>query len=484
MIKILDSTLREGELLSGLYFNRENRIEIAEALAEVGTPRIELPLVYPQRKGKTEDIKSVVTSLQDNYGKTAVLHFRAYKPDVELSQGYDAKGCALYMAPTYLHRTGKFHGLKKQRVIDIFIETLELARSHGYTYRRAVLEDVSRFYNTQERTNEDSYFFLKNLLDTVKGAGATIVSIPDTSGILPPNYCISFIQKISKLTKLPLACHFHNDYGNALANALQAITLPKVEEIHVSILGIGARNGITDHYEFVANLEDLLHIPSGQKREKIRWLYQVFSETTRIPIPWTHPLSPKCFVEKAGTHQSQVVHDPSGYIPRKKLEYDSSADVLFEAGQLMSKKVVELLFQIAARDLPNDVTPSPNLIKEITETIAARSALKEHEISPWEVKEIIQLKAGMNIPIEKVQRVIRGGEYIYIMLKLLPQFRASELIHEVISWKEVERIDETYGDVDAIIFTRLKDANGIDVLDKLRSRFKQVIFKATTLPIE
>lgn len=485
MIKILDSTLREGELLPGLYFSRKSRIRIAEALAEVGTSRIELPLVYPQRRGKTEDIKSVVSTVQESYGKTAVLQFRAYKPDVELSQGYDAKGCALFMAPTYLHRIGKLHGLKRQQVIDIFVETLELARSYGYTYRRAVLEDISRFDNPQERTKEDSYNFLGSILYAVKEAGATIVSIPDTSGILPPSRCVPFIQKITKLTDLPLACHFHNDYGNALANALQAVTIPKVEEIHVTILGIGARNGITDHYKFIANLEDLLHIPSGEKREKIRWLYQIFSENTGIPIPWAHPLAPQCFVEKAGTHQSQAIKHPSGYIPRKKLEYDSfSVEVLYEAGQLMSKKVVERLFQIAARDLPHDFEPSPGLIKEITETIAARSTLKQREVSPWEVKEIIQLKTSVDIPIEKIQQVIKGGDYAYIMLKLLPKFRASELIREVITWKEVERIDETYGDIDAIIFTQLKDANGVDVTDKLRNRFKHVILKTTTLPIE
>jgi len=128
MVTILDTTLREGELQPGVYFSRESRTKIAEALAKVGTPRIELPLVYTQRGGKIEDIKDTVTAIQENYGKTAILQFRAYKPDVELSQGYDAKGCALYMAPTNLHRIGKLHGLNQQRVIDIFIETLELAK--------------------------------------------------------------------------------------------------------------------------------------------------------------------------------------------------------------------------------------------------------------------------------------------------------------------------------------------------------------------
>ncbi|MEM3049063.1 MAG: hypothetical protein QXK72_07625, partial [Candidatus Bathyarchaeia archaeon] len=221
------------------YFNKEARIRIAEALAEIGTPRIEFPLLYPQRGGNPDDVKAAVSVVQENYGKTAVLQYRAYKADVELSQSYDAKGCALFMAPTSLHRKGKFHGLERQKVIDTFVETLDLAKEAGFIYRRVTFEDISRFGSPEEREEEDTEEYLQRLLKAVREAGATLVSIPDTSGILPQTRCLPFINEVAKLTDLPLACHFHNDYGNALANSLQAATSPRVEEIHVSILGLG-----------------------------------------------------------------------------------------------------------------------------------------------------------------------------------------------------------------------------------------------------
>ncbi len=478
MVIILDTTLREGELHPGVYFNKESRVRIAEALAEVGTPRIEFPLVYPQRGGNLEDVRAAVATVQENYGKTAVLQYRAYRPDVELSQAYDAKGCALFMAPTSLHRKGKFHGLEQEKVIDIFVETLELAKESGFTYRRVTFEDISRFDNPEERATEDTREYLQKLLHAVKEAGATVVSIPDTSGILSQDRCLPFIKEVAKLTDLPLACHFHNDYGNALANALQAATFPKVEEVHVSILGLGTRNGITDHYEFVANLEDLVHIKTEEKREKLRWLYDVFSEATGIPLPWTHPLAPQCFIEKAGTHQSQVIQDAAGYIPRKKLEFDAKEGVRFEAGLLMSKRVIERLLQCTGNSIPSSV------IEEVTEAVAARSGLKQRELSPWEVREIIHYKTGLDVPIEKVQRVVRGEERSYIMLRLLPQFPAYELVREVGRWKEVEHVDEVYGDVDVVILARSRDSEGNATVDKLRNRFKDAIIKTTTLPVE
>ena len=483
MVTILDTTLREGELQPGVYFTKESRIRIAEALAEIGTPRIEFPIIYPNRGGKIEDVKAAVERVQENYSKTAVLQFRAYRPDLELAQSYDAKGVALFMAPTSLHRKGRFRGMEQQKVIDTFAETLELAKNMGFTYRRATLEDVSRF-DSREENSEDNLDFLSRLLRAVRDAGATVVSIPDTSGILPQNRCIPFIDTVSKLTDQPLACHFHNDYGNALANALQAATHPKVEEIHVSILGLGTRNGITDHYEFVANLEDLLHQKSGETREKMRGLYETFSEATGIQVPWTHPLAPQCFVEKAGTHQSQVIRDPAGYIPRLKLLHDAQSEAKFEAGSLMSKHIVEHILSLAGQDSPEGFNPSPNTVAEVTETIAARSALRHREVSPWEVQEIIRSKAGVEIPIERIRRVIHGTDRVYVLLKLRPQFPSNELVDEVGSWKGVEQINEVYGDIDIILLAQRVDASGVEVVDRLRNRFKDEIMNTVTLPVE
>jgi len=486
MVTILDTTLREGELQPGVYFTKESRLRVAEALAEVGTPRIEFPIIYPNRGGEVEDIKAAVQRVQDNYSKTAVLQFRAYRPDVELAQAYDAKGAALFMAPTSIHRKGRFRGMEQEKVIDTFVETLELAKSLGFTYRRATLEDVSRFDSPQEEGSEDSLDFLSRLLKAVRDAGATVVSIPDTSGILSQNRCLPFINTVSRLTSQPLACHFHNDYGNALANALQAATHPRVEEIHVSILGLGARNGITDHYEFVANLEDLLHQDCGEERSRLRWLYDTFSETTGIQVPWTHPLAPQCFVEKAGTHQSQVIRDPAGYIPRPKLLYDAQSEAKFEAGSLMSKHVVERLLD-ASQDLSSSFTTRPSsqtMVAEITEAIAARSALRHREVSPWEVQEIVRSITSVEIPIERVRRLIHGNDRVYILLKLRPQFSSNELVEEVESWKGVEHVNEVYGDIDVIILSERVGAEGVEFVDKLRNRFKDAIVSTVTLPVE
>jgi 2-isopropylmalate synthase len=477
MVVILDTTLREGELHPGVYYTGEARKTVSRALAEVGTPRIEFPLVYPARGGNTNEVKEAVSELQQNYTKSmAVLHARAVREDVDLANSYDAKGCGIYMAATGIHRRGKFHGIGQQEVVDRFIDVLEFMKSCGFIYRRATIEDVSRFTVPEERSDEDTLDFLRNLLHAIQSAGATIIGIPDTSGILPQTHCKLFIQEISEMVAIPLACHFHNDYGNALGNALQAATVPSVEEINVSILGLGTRNGITDHYELVANLEDLHNTQTGERREKMRWLYDTFVNATGVPYPLTHPLSPCCFVEKAGTHQAQAVNNPRGYIPQKKIEYDSNHTILFEAGQLMSKQIVLKLLE--------EHTINRESVVAITNTIAARSAVRKRNVSPWEVQEIISAQSGIDIPIETIRSLIHDSDLAYILLTLTPQSPVSELINEVDNWKEVERADEVYGNVDVIIMTKMTDCEGNVVVDKIRNRFKNMIVKTVTLPVD
>jgi isopropylmalate/homocitrate/citramalate synthase len=475
MITVLDSTLREGELQPGVYFTRGSRLVVGKGLAEIGTKRIEFPIVYPNRGESIEDIKSVTDEIQRCYSDvTTILQIRAHRDDIDVARKYDVGGCAIYQAPTEMHRRDKFRGLEQDKLVENFVNMLSLLKDYGFEYRRATLEDASRFVS-EERGQQDTFEFLGRLLGTVERAGATVISIPDTSGILPPSKCAQFINEVKKFTRAPLACHFHNDYGNALTNALIAAGVPGVEEVHVSILGLGARNGITDHYEFIATLHDLQGVDCGERRDQFRPLYERFEQVTGVPIPWRHPLSHQCFTEKAGTHQSQVVRDPKGYIPSKKVDYDSKGTIRFEAGQLMSTRIVNELLD--GHDVGAEAKDS------VVTTIAGRSALRRRPVSPWEVREIVREKAGVDLPIDKVSRVIRGSDFTYILVKMVPQYTTAKMLEELSLWPEIETVDEVYGEADLILLTRLKDASGTDVVDKIRARFKDGIIKTVTLPV-
>jgi len=475
MVVILDTTLREGELHPGVYYTAEARKTIGLALAEVGTPRIEFPIVHPSRGGLIQDIKSVIEAVRESYGNVElIVQCRALREDIENAANYNADGCGVFLAATQEHRMAKFGGLSRDEATRRFVEAIELLKSYGFKYRRAVIEDASRFF-TAETKEEDTLQFLFSLVKSVYAAGATVVSIPDTSGISIHRSISDIIQTTKKETNAPLAGHFHNDYGNSLPNAIEAV-LAGVDEIHVSIYGLGSRNGITDHYELVANLEDLYGVRVGERRSGFMNLYQTFHRMTGIPIPWRHPLSSLARTEKAGTHQAQVVLSPVGYVPRKKFEHDFRGQASFEAGQLMSKRVVDEILK--NYDVGEEVRD------EIVVAVAERSALKARKLSPMEVGDIIEAKSGISIPRETIARTIRGLEYAYLLIKLRPQYPVRRIMDEVSGWDEVERVDEVYGDVDMVLLTQLRDLEGKDVVDKIRKKFSEGIIDIAALILE
>ncbi|MEM2592305.1 MAG: hypothetical protein QXI60_06950, partial [Thermofilaceae archaeon] len=170
--KILDTTLREGELYK--RFKREVRVKIAELLARVGVDRIELTIDYPPRTTR-EDVEAVIEALR-SYDVEIVLHGRAYRQDVEAAAKYDAEGVGVYLAPTSLHRRFKLGGMSFEEAKRRLEEAMELAASYGFKYRRATIEDASRYYLGEDGGIES----LARLVDDLGEAGATVVSVPDT----------------------------------------------------------------------------------------------------------------------------------------------------------------------------------------------------------------------------------------------------------------------------------------------------------------
>ncbi|MCD6313280.1 MAG: hypothetical protein J7L79_05700, partial [Thaumarchaeota archaeon] len=234
MPAILDTTLREGELYK--RFGSETRAKLAECLAEVGVDRIELTVDYPPRT--TQRDVEVVLEVLRSYDVEVVLHGRAYRRDVEAAAKYDVEGIGVYLAPTEIHRRFKLGGIGFEEARRRLIEALDFAKSYGFRYRRATVEDASRYYFGEDGGLET----LAGLVEDLGEAGATVVSVPDTCGSLTPPQARDFFQKLRSTCKTPLSAHFHNDYGYASANTVEA-ALAGAAELHVSILGIGDRNG-------------------------------------------------------------------------------------------------------------------------------------------------------------------------------------------------------------------------------------------------
>jgi len=101
-IRILDSTLREGEQHPGVSFTNKQRIQIAWMLDYFGVDQIEIsPVVSNDHKEATKTI------IKQGLKADIVSHGRALKQDIDTSLDCDAKWCAAYLGISDIHLKDK-----------------------------------------------------------------------------------------------------------------------------------------------------------------------------------------------------------------------------------------------------------------------------------------------------------------------------------------------------------------------------------------
>lgn len=432
-VVLLDTTLREGELYRPLKLSA--KIVIAEALLEAGLKRVELTLAYPPRT-TPEDLKKIL-SILNNHGAEPVIHCRACREDVENAGKHDAWGIAIYVALSKIHIKHKFDKYSDEEILRKLIEAIELSRETGFKYIRATIEDASRIYL------EEDVERLAEIINVLEDAGATMISIPDTSGLLTPSLSREFFHELKKRTQAPLSAHFHNDYGYASANTVEAV-LAGANEAHVSILGIGDRNGIADLYEVTAALSDIHKIELGIKRESLKKLYQIFSRLSGIRIPARHPLSDEARTIRAGVHQYMTTKAPEGYLPKMKLQYDFDSP-LYEVTPFVSKRLVEKLL--------NGYHLDSEKIRELAEYIGAEASRQGGKLSIERLQQILS-QMGLSISHEKIKEYF-GCVRAYVLLKVRDRQLIEPLIEELAKWKEVELIQEVSGYSDLLLMVKM-----------------------------
>src|SRR5207249_10078218 len=101
-IRILDSTLREGEQHPGVTFSNKQRIQIAWMLDYFGVDQIEIsPVVSSDHKEATKTI------IKQGLRADIVAHVRALKEDVDIALDCDATWMATYLGISDIHMKDK-----------------------------------------------------------------------------------------------------------------------------------------------------------------------------------------------------------------------------------------------------------------------------------------------------------------------------------------------------------------------------------------
>jgi homocitrate synthase NifV len=296
-IKIVDTTLRDGEQTAGVVFSKTEKVQIAKMLDELGVHQIEAGI--PVMGGDEEEaIKAIVKAGL----KASIMGWnRAVIGDIEASLRCGVDAVAISISTSDIHIKYK---LRKTRewVLENMVKACEYAKKEGL-YVSVNAEDASR-------TDID---FLLQFARLAKEAGADRLRFCDTVGILEPFSTYEIVKRIIDEVGIPVEMHTHNDFGMATANTLAGIRAG-AKYVGVTVNGLGERAGNAALEEVVMALKYIYNLDLGIKTFKLKEICEYVAKASARELPVNKAIVGKnIFAHESGIHADGVLKYPKTY---------------------------------------------------------------------------------------------------------------------------------------------------------------------------
>jgi len=298
-IKILDTTLRDGEQTPGVSLTPESKLRIAQRLDELGVDIIEAGFAAVS-EGEMNAVKLIAEA-----GLKAEICScsRGTKGDIDSVVKSGADSIHLVIPTSDIHIDWKLKKTREQ-VLKITEDCVKHAKNCGLIVELSA-EDASR----SDRN------YLKKVFTTGIEAGADRVVACDTVGILTPEKSYEFYHDLVSSLSVPVSVHCHNDFGMAVANSIAALRAG-CSEVHCTINGLGERAGNASLEEIVVSLKALYNIDTTIKTELLYSTSQLVSRLTGVPVqPNKAIVGENAFTHESGIHTQGLLENPITYEP-------------------------------------------------------------------------------------------------------------------------------------------------------------------------
>jgi len=192
----------------------------------------------------------------------------------------------------------------REEVLEMTREAVEHVKDHG----------VRCMFSPMDATRTD-FEYLAKIIEVAHEAGADIVNIPDTVGVIRPTAMYRLISALREEVEVPYDVHTHDDFGLAAANALAGIEAGAVQ-CQVSVNGIGERAGNAALEEVLMSLESIYDVDTGIDTTQIYDLSKTVERLSGIPLPQNKPIvGSNAFSHESGIHAAGIIEDSSTFEP-------------------------------------------------------------------------------------------------------------------------------------------------------------------------
>jgi 2-isopropylmalate synthase len=408
-VTVFDTTLRDGEQTPGIAFTFEQKLEIARQLSAIGVHVIEAGFPASSRA----EIETVSAIKKLGLEARICGLARSVKTDVDACLDCDVDMVHVFIPTSDIQR---IHTINKSReeVLEITDDIIHYIREHT----------SQCMFSAMDATRTD-WDYLIEVFRTAAHAGATIINVPDTVGIISPSGMKTLVSRIAREVDCPIDVHCHNDFGLAVANTIAAVEAG-ASQVQVTVNGLGERAGNADLAQTVMIMESMYRITTGIRKERLVETSRLISRFSGIGIPPTQPVvGENVFSHESGIHSHGVIKNSATFEPGIM-----TPEMVGHRRRLTLGKHVG---RHAVRQMLTDVHVEPNdaqldIIVEKVKTIASKGKRVTdadlYEIAEsvmgielnhkmFDLQDIAIMTGNHMIPTASVKAMVQGKEHIF-----------------------------------------------------------------------
>ena len=308
LVKIFDTTLRDGEQSPGCSMDADEKLRMARQLAKLGVDIIEAGFPIASQG----DFAAVQKIAREISGASVAGLSRAHVKDIdrcwEAICEAERPRIHTFIATSDLHLKYKL-GKSREQVLKDAVAAVE----HALQYT----PDVE--FSAEDATRSD-WNYLVEVIEAVIAKGAKTVNIPDTVGYTVPAEYFRLIDHLKKnvknIDRATISVHCHNDLGLAVANSLAAIQAG-ARQVECTINGIGERAGNAALEEIVMALKvrkDLLQCDTAIRTEQLYHSSKLLTLITGVQVqPNKAIVGDNAFAHESGIHQDGLLKNTMTY---------------------------------------------------------------------------------------------------------------------------------------------------------------------------
>lgn len=309
VVRIFDTTLRDGEQSPGVSLNLEEKLEIARQLERLGVDIIEAGFPITSA-GEVAAVEAIAREVR---GPVICALARTRRADIDAAaralRGAARARIHTFTSGSRVHLEHMLH-LSEEEALERAVDAVG--------YARQFVADVE--FSAQDVARADPAFLVR-LYEAAARAGATTLNVPDTVGYSTPTEFAGIVRLLRERAEavrpeVVVSVHTHDDLGLAVANALAGVEAG-ARQIECAVNGIGERAGNCALEEVVMALltrQDRYGRSVQVRTEELYRTSQLVSKLTGMTVqPNKAVVGANAFAHEAGIHQDGLLKERTTY---------------------------------------------------------------------------------------------------------------------------------------------------------------------------